>query len=322
MSNTNIPSIEMDEHRFKKLSKKLQKKINEKSSTDIKLNVIQESLSEALGFRNLHDLKGSEKNQSLASHSNNIFDELMFTDNMEDNFYICRYMLQAHPKNKSENLSVAECTFTLFEIFYLCSHNKNIPTFSLDEMKDVSILKKIAAYDSFDFPVAEKILKYIRFSRTDRDVYNLDEYFAHILEGKFKELEYRVKFETLYNQNYKRMLYFIETLKDFKDNYNMAIYKKSWFETERYTKPQPRNIIKCSEFYYKSWLHMSDYLNIIGYLDYLNSRETLTITGLILHAKRSISPELKTHIFNFLEVILANYKQCAEVSKELVKLPF
>lgn len=322
MSNTNIPSIEMDEHRFKKLSKKLQKKINEKSSADIKLNVIQESLSEALGFRNLYDLKGTEKAQPSASPSNNIFDELMFTNNMEDNFYICRYMLYTHPKTKGENPYQTECFLALFEIFYLCAHNKNIPSFFLDEMKDVSILKRIAAYDSHDFPVAKKISEYIRVSLSSRDTYDLDLIFADIMEGNFQKLEFRFKLETHYNQNYKIMLHFIETLKDFKDNYNMAIYKKSWFDTEGYIQPQPNIFIKKSEFYYKSWLHMTDYINIISYLDYLQPKDILTITGLILHAKYSISPELKSHISKFLQVILANYKQCAEVSKELVKLSF
>lgn len=321
MSNTNIPSIEMDEHRFKKLSKKLQKKINEKSSADIKLNVIQESLSEALGFRNLHDLKGTDKSQPSAS-SNNIFDELMFTDNMEDNFYICRYMLHSHPNTKDNNPYQTECFLALFEIFYLFAHNKNIPSFSLDELKDASILKRIASYDSNAFPVAEKILKYVGVSGSPRDAYNSDECFSLILKGEFKLLEYRAKFETRYHENYKLMLSFVKILKDFKDNYNMAIYKKSWFDTEGYIKPQPHIFIKKSEFYYKSWLHMTDYLNIISYLDYLQPKDILTITGLILHAKYSISPELKSHISEFLEVILANYKQCAEVSKELVKIPF
>lgn len=321
MSNNTIASIEMDEHRFKKLSKKLQKKINEKSSADIKLNVIQESLSEALGFRNLHDLKGTDKAQPLASSSGNIFNELMFTDNVEDNFYICRYMLHTHPKTKNENPYQMECFLALFEIFHLCAYNKNIPSFSLNEMQDPSILKRIAGYDLNVFPVAEKILEYINVSGSPGDVYNSDECFSLILKDEFKLLEYRVKFKTLYHENYKLMLSFVKILKDFKENYNMAIYRKSWFDAEHYIKPQPRGIIKSSEFYYKSWLHMTDYLNIISYLDYLQPKDTLTITGLILHDKRSISPELKFHISKFLDVILANYEQCAEVSKELVKLP-
>lgn len=319
MSNTNIPSIEMDEHRFKKLSKKLQKKINEKSSTDIKLNVIQESLSEALGFRNLHDLKGTDKAQPSASSSNNIFDELMFSDNIEDSLYISRYIFILHPNIKSKDREDI-LALKLFNIFSFCSHNKKIPSFSLDQMKNPYILKTIATYNSSDFPVEEKILDYINTSNGDD--YNSDKSFAYLMGDKSKVLEFYTHFITRYDRYYDAMISFIKILKDFKDNYDMAIYKKSWFDTEGYTKPQPRNIIKCSEFYYKSWLHMSDYLNIIGYLDYLNTREALTITGLILHAKRSISPELKTNISKFLEVILANYKQCAEVSKELVKLPF
>lgn len=318
MKNNTTTSIEMDGNRFKKLSKKLQKKINEKSSTDIKLNVIQESLSEALGFRNLNDFKNNDT-VAQPSSSKNIFDDLMFSDNIEDSLYVSRYIFILHPKIKSDEREDL-LALKLFNIFSFCSHNKNIPSFSLEEMKDPYILKTIASYDSRDFPIKDKIIEYINTSNDDD--YHSDESFAYLMGKNSKVLEFYTQFITRYDRYYDAMLSFIEILKDFKDNYNMAIYKKSWFETDGYIKPQPNRFIQKSEFYYKSWLHMTDYLNIISYLDYLQPKDILTITGLILHAKRSISPELKSHISKFLQVILANYKQCAEVSKELVKLPF
>lgn len=245
----------------------------------------------------------------------------MFNDNIEDNLYISRYIFFIHPEIKSREREDT-LALKLFNIFLFCSHNKKIPSFSLDEMKDPYILKTIVGYNSIDFPVKEKILDYINTSN-NYDYFS-DESFAYLMgeESKSKVSEYHIKFITHYSRYYDDMLDFIKTLKDFNDNYNMAIYKKSWFDTEGYIQPQPNIFIKKSEFYYKSWLHMTDYINIISYLDYLQPKDILTITGLILHAKSSISPELKSHISKFLEVILANYKQCAEVSKELVKLPF
>lgn len=320
MSNNTIASIEMDEHRFKKLSKKLQKKINEKSSADIKLNVIQESLSEALGFRNLHDLKGTDKAQPLVLStdvSEEILKDLFFSSNIEENVEIAKIIFPFIYPEQDKYKERSDIFYTPFLILFrlflnLLNENQNLSE-TLTSCENKNIFEIFLSKPNLNEDLKRDIQKYFSLRESNKKTlkYNPDAPQSPPYYNTDNEIA------IWYKHDYQKVVSLINTMTKIRKD-NILIYKRNWVVNSGvHEKWRYSDSIFKGDFYHKSWLHMNSYISITETLDYLSPNYDFRLSDLILYKINIISPDLEHHIDNLLKVIFDNYEKCLHISTKL-----
>lgn len=261
MSNTNIPSIEMDEHRFKKLSKKLQKKINEKSSADIKLNVIQESLSEALGFRNLHDIQKNKTVSSLMEPSNDILKDLFFSSSIEENVGIARIILPLiYPIENQKQRDVFDAPYLiLFRLALNFLKKNNDLSKTINSFKNMDIFKIFLSSSDLKEDLKNDINKYFELREGSIKVLKMDmTTFVPLPSLAYKDVIHKTII--YYNYDYQKVVSLINMMTKIRNN-NILIYKRNWvINSSSHEKWRYNESIFKGDFYHKSWLHMNSYI--------------------------------------------------------------
>lgn len=319
MSNTNIPSIEMDEHRFKKLSKKLQKKINEKSSADIKLNVIQESLSEALGFRNLHDIQKNKTVSSLMESSNDILKDLFFSSSIEENVDIAGIILPLinpiENKSKKQRDIFDAPYLILFRLALNLLKKNNDLSQTINSFKNMDIFKIFLSSSD----LKNDINKYFELRECSIQALKID-MTTFVPRSSLVHEDVIHKTVIYYNDDYQKVISLINMMTKIKSK-NILIYKRNWIANSgSHEKWRYNECIFKGDFYHKSWLHMDSYIKITETLDYLNGNYAFRLSDLILYKINIISPDLDKHIDTLLKVVFDNYEKCLQISSNLEEI--
>lgn len=314
MNSTTNLSIELDMNKFKKISKKLQSKIYDKTEHDIKLSIIQEALSESIGFRNFNDFKNQNTNIALEKENisnNNNF--LFFDASIKDNRKIVR-TLHRNISNE-ERYSIPASSVMLLEI--LIENHKYFEScdFCLEKIKSLPFLKAIA--DKSPVNNTNVFKEYFEYA-FERNSESFDNHNTHPL---FNDIENTS--QKRHDESYDGLIHFLSILDMIKNN-NIIIYKRSWLAFNDFNSQYSGTVfykddIYRSPFYYKSWLHMESFFKLTTNLDYLNS-SSFRMSDLLLHTANIISPSLKDNMRQLISILIDNYEDCIEISENFKDL--
>lgn len=309
MNSTNNLSIELDMNKFKKISKKLQSKIYDKTAHDIKLSVIQEALSESMGFRNFNDFKNQNRNIVLEKDNiSNNHNFLFFNASIKDNRKIVR-TLHRNISNE-ERYSIPASSVMLLEI--LIENHKYFETcdLCLEKIKSLPFLKAIADKS----PVNNKNVfkEYFEYA-FERNSESFDNHNTHPL---FNDIENTS--QKRHDESYDGLIRFLKIVNMIKNN-DIVVYKRTWLITSnlnvRYGDILYRDSIYKSHFYHKSWLHMESYSKLVANLDYLSPYSSFKMSDLLLHTANIIAPSLKDNMNQLISILINNYEDCIEISE-------
>lgn len=317
-SMTNL-SINVDINKFKKISKKLQSKIYDKTEHNIKLSVIQEALSESLGFRNYNDFNNQNKDTiEIKKDTETTCSSFLFFDgSINDNRKIIKVLIQ---NIDDESNYIPSSTLLLLDV--IIENYKFFDAYSpaLEECKNLSFLTGLAySFGFIKFNSSEKLelqneqviikyLKSINYSTTqlisNKDFPDEEELYLN---------EHNIAYSGLIE-----LLKFINMIK----NNNITIYKRTWLSSHDFNNQNSRNVfykrdIYQSPFYYKSWLHMDSFYKLIANLDYLSPFSSFKMSDLLLHTANIISPSLKDNMRQLISILIDNYEDCIEISNNL-----
>ena len=312
-SKTNL-SIELDMNKFKKISKKLQSKIYDKTEHDIKLSIIQEALSESMGFRNFNDFKNQNTNIALEKENisnNNNF--LFFEASIKDN----RKIIRTLHRNISheERYSIPASSVMLLEI--LIENHKYFEScdFCLEKIKFLPFLKTIVDKKVVDNTDIFK--EYFEYAFKSSNAY----FDGEISHSPFNDIENTS--QKRHDEAYDGLIRFLSIIDMIKNN-NIIIYKRSWLAFNDFNSQYSGTVfykddIYRSPFYYKSWLHMESFFKLTTNLDYLNS-SSFRMSDLLLHTANIISPSLKDNMRQLISILIDNYEDCIEISENFKDL--
>lgn len=319
MNSTNNSSIDLDINKFKKISKRLQSKIYDKTDYNIKLSIIQEALSESLGFRNFNDFKNQNNNTIEIKKEDISIDSVFsfFEGDIKDNKKIFRVLNEIIPHSGYNPPS----TSLLFDA--IIENYKFFDAYSpaLKECSNMSFLTGLAY--SFKFlkfncsanlelqneQIIREYLESINYSPAEltmriNDGQNIEELRARTLRD--------------HEKTYKRIIEILKINNMIKNN-NITIYKRTWLSSHDFNNQNSRNVfykrdIYQSPFYYKSWLHMDSFYKLIANLDYLSPFSSFKMSDLLLHTANIISPSLKDNMRQLISILIDNYEDCIEIS--------
>lgn len=307
MNSNNNLSIDLDIDKFKKISKRLQSKIYDKTEYNIKLNIIQESLSESLGFRNLNDLhnKINKKEEKISiSTKSNYFS---LSDDNKENIKIAKVLLEIFANKRFDTSSSA---LLLLNIIL------ENPQYFNEQKSLIEHLKSNIFFENVILGSAIKnqsSLKSYKFSIGLYDIYGA-------MDGDISLPNNNSKSYYDHKQACYELSLAFTFFEKIKDN-DIVIYKKNWLKILdlnskfNYQEPMYNDSIYTSQFYYKSWLHMESYLKLVTNLDYLSHSSSFKISDLLLHTADIISPSLKDSMNLLIFTLLENYNECIEVSE-------
>lgn len=317
MNSNNNLSIELDMNKFKKISKKLQSKIYDKTEHNIKLSVIQEALSESLGFRNYNDFNNQNKDTiEIKKDTETTCSSFLFFDgSINDNRKIAKVLSQ---NIDTESNYIPSSTLLLLDV--IIENYKFFDAYSsaLEECKNPSFLTGLFySFGFMQFNSSEKlelqndqvIIKYlnsINYSPTQLIRSN---------DFSDEEASYLKEHSIAYNG----LIELLKVINMIKNN-NITIYKRIWLAPHDFN--NSRNVfykrdIYQSPFYYKSWLHMDSFYKLIANLDYLSPFSSFKMSDLLLHTANIISPSLKDNMRQLISILIDNYEDCIEISNNL-----
>lgn len=321
MNSTNNLSIELDMNKFKKISKKLQSKIYDKTDHDIKLSIIQEALSESMGFRNFNDFKNQNthiviKKEDISSEGENF---LFFNGSVKDNIKIIKTLYRITPRYDVQvNESIVEkfrssippSSIMLLEI--LIENHKYFSScnLSFEKLRFLPFLKSI-----FDNKVVENtdiFKQYFEYAFKSEKVYFNNE------TADLPQYCYEEDSQKRHDDSYNGLIRFLKIVNMIKNN-DIVVYKRTWLITSnlnsRYGEVLYRDDIYKSHFYHKSWLHMESYSKLIANLDYLSPSSSFRMSDLLLHTANIIAPSLKDNMNQLISILINNYEDCIEISE-------
>ena len=319
MNSTNNSSIDLDINKFKKISKRLQSKIYDKTDYNIKLSIIQEALSESLGFRNFNDFKNQNNNTIEIKKEDISIDSAFsfFEGDIKDNKKIFRVLNEIipHPSyNPSSTPLLFDAIIENYKFFDAYSP-------ALEECSDISFLNGLAySFKFLKFNCSENLeLQNEQIIREYLESINYSpaELTMRINDGQNIE-ELRARTLRDHEKAYKRIIEILKINNMIKNN-NITIYKRSWLAFNDLNSHYSGNVFYKSDiyqnpFYYKSWLHMESFFKLAANLDYLTS-SSFKMSDLLLHTANIISPSLKENMHQLISILIDNYEKCIEISE-------
>lgn len=298
--------LHLNDERFKKVSKKLKFKLEEKTDSTFKISEIHEFLAESLGFRNFNDLSNILKNnktdlglidnQIEPINNNKIFHNI--------NHHNAFKMIELFIK-KDNNLNYdRSCSLLSDYIEYLFWKNGSDKT-ELDtrEIKNNLDLEKLT-HSSRNENAPDHIRENIKF-------------YLETLPGfhspTLKQSATTIDFHRHITISIIQALNILQKVEE--NNFN--IYNHQWIMENNINLPYIKyhNNIEFHELCNESWLKMPQYINFIR--DYSFNKEIthITLLDFISYTSRIINPMKKIPLMELLSVIINNYDQAIKTSK-------